>query len=89
MYVASGPFPYRGRRPVDPTVVNADTAIAHEYNIHINPAIAAVTPTINALEDKTFASEAECHAECDRASSAVNRMFRNTLRQTQQAEANH
>jgi hypothetical protein len=89
MYVASGPFPYRGRRPVDPTVVDADTAIAHEYNSHINPAITAVTPMINALEEKTFGSKAECYAECDRVSSTVNQLFRNTLRQTQQAEAHH
>jgi hypothetical protein len=88
MYVYSGPFPYKGRRPRDGTVHDAASAIAHEYNVHINPAIAAVTPLINALEAKTFDSKGECQTECDNTSGSVNRLFRQTLRQTQDAENN-
>ncbi len=88
MYIYSGPFPYKGRKPKDPSVHDAASAIAHEYNRHINPAIAAVTPLINALDAKTFKSKEECQGECDKTSGAVNKLFRQTLRQTQEAENN-
>ena len=88
MYVYSGPFPYKGRKPKDPSVHDAASAIAHEYNAHINPAISAVTPLINALEAKTFKSKEECQSECDITSGAVNKLFRQTLKQTQDAENN-
>lgn len=88
MWIYNGPFPYRGRRPVDRSVHDQASAIAHEYNVHINPAIAAVTPLIDALEQKTFSSEAECQGECNKTSDAVNSLFRRTLRETQQRENN-
>lgn len=86
MYIYNGPFPYRGRRPKDRSVHDAASAIAHEYNAHINPAIAAVTPLINGLEAKTFSSEAECQGACGQTSTAVNALFGKTLRDTQQKE---
>lgn len=66
--------------------MNAETAIAHEYNAHINPAIAAVTPLINALEAKTFKSQKECYGACDETSGRVSELFRQTLRRTQEQE---
>lgn len=86
MYIYSGPWATFPRKPKDRSVVDAGTAIAHEHNVHINPAIAADTPMINALEAKTFNSSAECYGECDRTSTAVNALFRQTLKATQEQE---
>jgi RHS repeat-associated protein len=86
MWIYNGPFPYKRRRPVDRTVVNAETAIAHEYNAHINPSIAAVTPLINALEARTFKSKEECYGACGETSGQVSDLFRRTLRRTQEQE---
>jgi hypothetical protein len=86
MWIYNGPFPYKHRTPVDRSVHDAASAIAHEYNVHINPAITAVTPLINALESKTFQSEAECQRQCDLTSGAVNALFGRTLTATQQQE---
>jgi hypothetical protein len=60
----------------------------HENNVHINPAIAAVAPLINALEGKSFSSEGECKSDCDKTGTAVTNQFRQTLRATQQLENN-
>jgi len=86
MYIYSGIWSALPHKPKDKSVVDAKTAIAHEYNVHINPAIAAVTPLINNLEAKTFKSESECHAECDKTSGAVNKLFFQTLKATQEKE---
>jgi len=88
MWIYSGPFPYKGRRPVDRSVTDAGSAIAHEYRVHIDPSISAVKPLINALEQKTFNSEAECYGECDKTSKMVNNQFRQTLQDTQRRENN-
>jgi len=45
-----------------------------------------VTPLINNLEAKTFKSESGCHAECDKTSGAVNKLFFRTLKATQKKE---
>jgi len=88
MYVYSGPFPYKGRQPQDKSVHDAASAIAHEYNVHINPAINAVTPLINGLEARTFKSQSECSTTCDQTSKAVNALFSRTLTETQEKENN-
>ena len=86
MYIYSGPWATFPRKPKDKSVVDANSAIAHEYNVHINPAISAVTPQIKNLESMTFGSEAECYRECDKTSAAVNNLFRQTLKATQEQE---
>jgi hypothetical protein len=86
MWITSGRFPYKNRRPVDRTVTDANSARAHEYNAHINPAIASVTPLLDALEARTFKSEKECRDGCNKTSGDVSDRFRRTLRQTQEAE---
>ncbi len=88
LYYYTGKFPYKGRKPKDPTVVDAGTAIAHEYNAHINPAIRAVTPLIQGLQGMSFKSEKECQDQCNTTSSAVDKLFRATLSATQKSEDN-
>lgn len=67
---------------------DAASAIAHENTVHINPAIAALTPAIDHLEARKFKSEAECKSECRKTSDFVNKLFRAVLAATQQAEDN-
>ena len=88
LYYFSGTFPYKGRRPKDTSVINAQTAINHEYGAHIDPAISAVTPLINNLQWRTFNSNKECSDECDKTSTIVNKLFKGTLRSTQESENN-
>lgn len=86
LYYFNGPFGSIKKKTVDPTVKNAATAVAHEYNYHINPAIDAVAPLLKALESKGFNSESECQAECSSVAKAVNAAFSSMLKQTQDAE---
>jgi RHS repeat-associated protein len=88
MYIYNGPWATFPRRPKDKSVHDIASARAHEWGVHLNPAIAAVTPLINALEAKSFSSESECQADCDKTSTAVTNQFRQTLRATQQQENN-
>jgi RHS repeat-associated protein len=86
IYVYSGPFATLRVRPKDKSVVDAKSAIAHEHNAHIKPAIDAVTPLINSLEQKPFRSKSECYSACDETSTLVNALFRTTLLETQRKE---
>jgi RHS repeat-associated protein len=86
LFVWNGPWPYQGKQPKDKTVHDAAYAIAHENNVHINPAIAALTPPIDHLEARKFKSEADCKAECRKMSDFVNTLFRAVLAATQKAE---
>jgi hypothetical protein len=86
LFVWNGPWPYKGTQPKDKTVHDAASAIAHEQNVHINPAIAALTPAIDHLEATKFKSQAECKAECRKTSDFVNKLFGAVLAATQAAE---
>lgn len=86
MYIGTGPWPYKGRTPVDKSVHDANSAIEHEYGVHINPAIAAVSPYVSRLEAQSFQSEAECKSECKKTSAFVGRLFGAVLADTMKAD---
>ena len=88
LHVFSGAFPYKGRHPKDRSVHDKQSAIAHEYNVHINQAVAAVTPAINGLEATKFNSESECQSGCGKTAGVVRDLFKRTLEQTVQGENN-
>jgi len=88
IYVYNGPWQTLRRKPKDKSVVDAGSAINHEYNVHINPAKSAVSGLINGLEGKTFKSEEECQSECSKTSDLVNKLFKQTLKKTQDQENN-
>jgi len=88
MWVYNGPWNFLRLHPRDRTVHDTDSAIAHEYNVHINVASDSVRPLLQQLESKTFGSEEECRAACAAAKIAVPRTFSQTLRETQERE-NH
>jgi len=86
MYIYNGPWRLLNKKPKDKTVNDADSAIAHEYNVHINPAVAAVTPLITEFEGKTFQSREQCQAECRETRAKVSKLFAETLAETQRKE---
>jgi RHS repeat-associated protein len=86
MYIYNGQFPYKGRNPVDQGVHDAASARAHENNAHITPAIGAVTPMINKLESKTFASKDKCDRQCEKTARSVHGGFNLSLAETQREE---
>jgi RHS repeat-associated protein len=88
LYVYSGPFPLLPKKPKDKSVKDKASAIAHEYDVHINPAIEAVRPIIEAFESKTFPSKASCQSECSATRGKVVKVFGETLAKTQQQENN-
>jgi RHS repeat-associated protein len=59
IYVASGPFPYKGRQPADRSVRNSASALAHE-NQHTNDEVNAIVPIFQRVEGQSFDSESDC-----------------------------
>jgi RHS repeat-associated protein len=59
IYVATGPFPYKGRKPQDPSVHDTASALAHEM-LHVNDKLNAILPIYRDFESKTFKSKEEC-----------------------------
>jgi len=86
MYVFGGPWLLLHRQSVDKSVVDMGTAINHENNVHLNPSIAALTPSLQDLEAKSFPSEKECKAACGAAKKALSDLFKNTMNKTQKKD---
>jgi hypothetical protein len=86
VYYSSRPFASIHKTPVDTSVVDAESAIAHEFGIHIVPAIRPVVQTIHNLEHKRFKTEAECHGECAKVAAEVAKKYAEALHQTQVKE---
>ncbi len=83
-----GPFGAKQRSTVDKTVVDAKSAIRHEYLWHINKAIVGIEPLVKSLGSKYFASVESCDLECKTISKLITGEFWKILKQTQEAE-NH
>jgi hypothetical protein len=88
MFISTDPFPYKGRRPNDPSVVDSQTARAHEYNVHIDPAIDSVRSIIIKFLKKNFKTEADLKKEGDKVVKRVGNEFATVLFATQYRE-NH
>jgi RHS repeat-associated protein len=59
IYVATGPFPYRGRQPEDRHVRNTESALRHEQS-HTDDKVNAIKPIFEHVEGQTFGSKEEC-----------------------------
>jgi hypothetical protein len=68
------------------SVTDASSAINHDYNVHINPAIQSVTPMINKLEAKTFKTKDDCEKQANKTAKAVHNGFALDLAETQREE---
>ena len=86
MYVFGGPFRSLKQKPFDKTVVDRATAIAHEYNWHINLAIKSVEPEIQALEARTYGSKEECEISCADTGVDVTQRFITNISRSQAIE---
>lgn len=76
----------RFARPVDASVVDGASAVAHEYLWHIVPAMQVVMPILQKLERQRFATRTECERAGTAASDAVAVAFARELTATQMAE---
>jgi len=65
IFVASGPFPYKGRPPKDHSIVSTETALAHEKR-HTDDMVNAIVPIFQRAE-RPFPSQAECEAAAEAA----------------------
>lgn len=84
MYIYLGRIP--SLNPKDPSVVDVNTGIAHEYSEHIDPALMAVEPLVVDLEHRDYDALEACQADCAKVSKEVSDLFRTTVRETQQRE---
>jgi len=82
----SGPMRGLRQRPLDRTVVDSRTAIAHEYGHHIQPAVRDVAALIAPLEERYFDSVEQCRSECGRVSISIGTAFARALAASQAAE---
>jgi hypothetical protein len=60
IYVSSGPYPYKGRHPMDRTATGIAGVTAHE-NGHTQDELNAILPILQAVEGQTFDSREECN----------------------------
>lgn len=66
IYVATGPFPYKGRTPADRSIHDTQTALAHE-NLHIDDEVNAILPIFSRAEERNFSSLQDCQAAASAA----------------------
>jgi RHS repeat-associated protein len=59
IYVATGPFPYKGRPPADSSVRDTASALRHE-NLHVSDMVNAILPIYQQFESKSFDSKEDC-----------------------------
>jgi len=59
MYVFGGPWQLLNRGLVEKSIENMETAINHENNVHLDPSINELTPSLQAVEAKSFPTEKE------------------------------
>lgn len=78
--------PLRGKKPLDRSVVDGPTAVAHEYRRHIIPAANAVAPLLTQMKDARFSSLEQCESAATETSAAITARFRDALVATQEFE---
>ena len=75
IWVYTGRYPYKGRKPTsDPSVRSGASAAYHEL-MHVYAATAAGLGPLAAVEAQTFGSEAQCKSACAEARSDSNARF--------------
>lgn len=80
-------WPYKNRIPnSDTSVINAASAIAHEYSEHINPAAKDTEREARKLESKTFKSKDKCDKACEKADKSLPNHFQLSLLEGQREE---
>jgi RHS repeat-associated protein len=86
IFVYTGRYPYKGRKPKDPSVKDRASAEGHEWSWHIDPAIAAAVKILEGLEQKSFGSQPECEQEAASAKAKAVQEYWRVLSETQKKE---
>jgi len=75
LYYYPGPFARLHRKPTDPSVVDPNSEIAHEYNYHINKAVAAIAPLLEGYESTSYGNQEVCMAMCPVVHAQAQEIF--------------
>jgi len=86
IYYFQGPFGLIAKRARDRSVVDGTTAIAHEYRVHIDPAVASVVALMTHVESVWFGSLDDCALAGRELARTTPALFRDTLIATQREE---
>jgi len=73
-------------RANDTSVISAQTAIEHEWRVHILPSLAALDPIISAVEGSSYSSKQECAGSCALLTQKVSEVYHKAIVATQAAE---
>ena len=71
VYYYSGPYPYEGRIPNDPSVEDADSARAHEERVHVFGPAQYMKTLLEPWEAESYASPGLCQLYADMAISTA------------------
>ncbi len=83
LYIYGGPYKRLRRKPLDPSVVDFESAVAHEFTRHIDVAVAATRTVVEQFESMTFQSQAQCDATWPGMVDLVLKKFGDNLRVSQ------
>jgi hypothetical protein len=83
IYYYNGPnWPYKNRRPHDSSVIDAPSAIAHEWG-HIHSCTDSASKILEAAEKKIYDTPKECEDKAKDARGRANRRFWSCMREQQ------
>ena len=80
--VSPGPYPYKGRKPRDPSVRDAESAFVHEFRVHLIPAAAAAAAVLAVFEQPVYPSESDCRLAIGIARTVAVGRFNAVLAET-------
>lgn len=84
VHVYNGQWPYLGRRPGrDKSVVDFNSALAHEFQVHILPAMRAALKILEKLESRQFNTKEQCDAARGAEQLKATKAYWSTLAATQ------
>ena len=80
--VSPGPYPYKGRKPRDPSVRDAESAFVHEFRVHLIPAASAAAAVLAVFEQPLYPSESACRLAIGIARTVAVGRFNAVLAET-------
>jgi RHS repeat-associated protein len=86
IYHFNGNFGSLKKKPKDPSVKDASSAIAHEHAFHIDPALKGIDEMLRGVEETWYVSKEDCQSECAKVSKDARDLFFKTLQKTQADE---
>jgi RHS repeat-associated protein len=84
--VFPGKFPYKGKKPKDPKVHDAESAFYHEFDVHLFPAASAAAQVLSMFEQNLYPTKVACDAALGTARTLAAREFRRALDRTMKSD---